>query len=181
MTNEKLEQRLEGFLKMMDEYDDSYRGDLDMNEKRIDIYTGWLSEIDNNLKELSRRLNEKELSCLLDAVERNHSQKYFAFGTPYGTGYGIRPVLEITRNVLERSDRLGSEEMRVAYVSALGEVYIKTGEATDPKYHYDGEEDKKFNGYVKELNQKLDEKPDDVIGVISEFMGKYFKGAEENE
>jgi len=178
----KLGQRLEGFLKIMDEHDNSYRGDPDMSKKRIDIYVRWLREIDFNTKELARRLNEKELFCLLDAVEGVSSMKYFVFGTPYGSGYGIRPVLEVTRNVLERGEVLGSEEKRVAYISALGKVYKRTQEQADPKYHYDCEEDKKVNGYVHELNQKLDEKgASEVLKVIEDFMIKNFSEERENE
>jgi hypothetical protein len=181
MEDKKLEQRLEDFSRIMGDYGFHYEGDPDMSEKRIDIYTRWLSEIDTNLKQLSGRLNERELSSLLEAVEGVSSMKYFVFGTDYGTGYGIRPVLEITRNVLERFDRLKCEESRVAYVSALGEVYKKTREQADPKYHYDGKEDKKFNGYVLELNKMIDEKPNDIIGVISEFMQKYSWRVEDDE
>lgn len=171
----KLEQKFEGFLESMSEYDDSYRGDPDMNEERIDIYVRWLNEINSNMKELAGRLNETELSCLLDVVEKVSSTKYFVFGTPYGSGYGIRPVLEITRNTLERSEFLGNEKNKVAYISALGKVYKRTQEQTDPKYCYDNEEDKRVNGYVRELNQKLDEKgASEVLMIIEEFMRKNF-------
>lgn len=173
----KLEKRLEDFLKSMDEYDDSYRSDSDMSDRRVDIYVRWISEINSNLKELAKKINEKELSCLLDSVEGVSSMKYFVFGTDYGSGYGIRPVLEITRNVLEKREVLGSEENRLAYVSALGEVYKKTREQGDPKYHYYNE-DKKVNGYVRELNQKLDENPSKALEVIEEFIKENFKEGE---
>jgi len=178
----KLEQKLKDFLKSINEHGDSYRGDPDMDYDRIGLYCGWLGEINSSMRELAERLNKKELSCLLDAVEGVSSIKYFVFGTPYGSGYGIRPVLEITRNVFERGDRLGSEENRVAYVSALGEIYKKTREQADPKYYYNGEEDKKINGYVRELNQNLDEKrSSEVLRIIEEFMRKNFSKEEKNE
>ncbi len=182
MVKENLEQKLEDFLKSMDMYDNSYRGDPDMDYDRIGLYCRWLREIDSNIKELARRLNGKELSYLLDAVEGVSSMEYFVFGTPYGSGYGIRPVLEITRNVLERAEILLTEENRVAYISALGKVYKRTREQADPKYHYNGEEDKKVNGYVNELNQKLDERRNSgVLIVIGEFMRKNFSEDSENE
>jgi len=176
----KLEKRIKDFLKLIHEHGDSYRGDPDMSEKRIDIYRRWLREICSNMKELAKRLNEKELSFLLDAVEGVSSMKYFVFGTEYGSGYGIRPVLEITRNILERGEILGNEEMRVTYVSALGEIYKKTRQHIDPKYYYDGEDDKKVNnGYVLELNQKINENPSEVLCVVTDFMQKSFVGVEE--
>lgn len=176
----KLEQRLEDFLIEMREYHSRYSSDPDMSEKRIDIYTTWLMEIDSNMEELTRRLNERELSCLLNAVEGVSSMKYFVFGTEYGTGYGIRPVLEITRNMLEKGEVLGSEEKRVVYVSALGEIYKKTRQQVDPKYYYDGEDDKKVNNwYVLELNRKINENPPEVLRIISDFMQESFAGVKE--
>ncbi len=175
----KLGQRLEDFLRIMDGYDNSYRGDPDMSERRIEVYVSWLREIDSNAKGLARRLNEKELSCLLDAVEGVSAMKYFVFGTSYGTGYGIRPALEITRNVLERAEVLGSEEMRVVYISALEKIYRNTQVQADPKYHY-VHDDKMINGYVEELNQILDEKDSSQsLVIIDDFIRKYFSEVED--
>ncbi len=146
--------RLEVFLRGVDKDYNDYRGDPEMHDDRINMYCSWLHEIQTSMKELSEKMGEEEFLVLLEVAESLYPEKYFAFGTHYGTGHGIRPVLEIVRCLKQNQDILEREEMRIAYLRKLQKIYSDTMVPVDPKWHY-REDDNKMNEEIANLNQRL--------------------------
>jgi len=123
METEKLVQKkLERFISHIEREKENYGSDREMGSSTIERHVNLLNSLEKELKETSKKLNQKELSSLLDAANAIYPLNFFT-GTGYGTCYGVRQVLQIVKNVNSQYENLGSEEVRIAYTNALTEFY----------------------------------------------------------
>jgi len=163
---------IENLMERMSRDGRDYRGDSEMHDKRIDLFCSWIHEIGTLLKGLSESLGKREYEALLEVAKSLYEMKYFQFGTPYGTGYGIRPVLEVVRCLRQNQDVLETQELRIEYLQRLQRTYSNTLMQVDPKWHYDlpvEGEDNKLHNEVEELNTRLRQASlDEILAILQE-------------
>ncbi|MBI2449225.1 hypothetical protein HYV49_02925 [Candidatus Pacearchaeota archaeon] len=158
MDNE-LERRLGALLRRLEDDSEEYRSDLDMGYDTVARNRRLLGELRNELSSISERLSQGELEGLLNIAEELYPLNFYS-GTGYGTCYGVRPVLNVVKNLNSQYEGLADEGVRIAYIDALCELYsIRTGHWVLPFNSYlDGEEpDSLFpNGTIRYMNKQLE-------------------------
>ena len=183
MAKEKVNQPItfEGVIFSLEDLSEHYRIDPEMSSDRALLYIGWLDKTVGTVKELSSEWSQALKETFAQTATNLLKTQYFRHGTKYGTGYGARPLVEISRSLKHFS--FFTEEETIGYLKLLEEIYTSPQfrpSIVDPLCFFEfsgSEQDKKFiQPLVKELTRRLEKAADSTlerkreITIISSFV-----------